>query len=68
MHIYIDTCLYTPVCINIYIYIYIYTYIIYIYIYIYIYIIYMKTKYEIFLQWNTNFFLQKVLRLLHFGF
>ena len=30
--------------------------------------IYMKTKYEIFLQWNTKFlFLQKVLFLLHFG-
>ena len=28
----------------------------------------MKTKYEIFLQRNTNFFLQKVLFLLHFGF
>ena len=27
----------------------------------------MKTKYEIFLQRNTNFFLQKVLGLLHFG-
>ena len=29
--------------------------------------IYMKTKYEIFLQWNTKTFLQKVLFLLHFG-
>ena len=29
--------------------------------------IYVKTKYEIFLQWNTNFFLQKVQKvLLHF--
>ena len=27
----------------------------------------MKTKYEIFLQWNTKFFLQKVLLLLLFG-
>ena len=26
-----------------------------------------KTKYEIFLPWNTNFFLQKVLFLLHVG-
>ena len=24
-------------------------------------------KYEIFLQWNTKFFLQKILGLLHFG-
>ena len=47
--------------INIYIYIHIYMYI-YVYIYIYIYI-----YYEIFLQWNTKFFLQKVLFLLHFG-
>ena len=27
----------------------------------------MKLKYEIFLQWNTKFFVQKVLGLLHFG-
>ena len=29
--------------------------------------IYVKTNYEIFLQWNSTFFLQKVLGLLHFG-
>ena len=55
---------------------YLYLYIslsLYVYIYIYIYIcktsrkIYVKTNYEIFLQWNTKFFLQKVLSLLHFG-
>ena len=34
--------------------------------YIYIYI-YMKTKYAIFLQWNTKFVIPKVLFLLHFG-
>ena len=28
---------------------------------------YIQTKYEIFLQWNTKFFLHKVLGLLHFG-
>ena len=35
-------------------------------LYIYIYII-LKLKYEIFFQWNTKFFLQTVLGLLHFG-
>ena len=29
--------------------------------------IYMKKKYETFLQWNTKFFLQKFLFVLHFG-
>ena len=27
----------------------------------------MKAKYKILLQWNTKYFLQKVLFLLHFG-
>ena len=27
----------------------------------------VKTKYEIFLQWNTKFFLQKGMGVLHFG-
>ena len=27
----------------------------------------MKIKYEIFLQWNSNLFLRKILGLLHFG-
>ena len=38
----------------------------YIYIYINIFI-YVKAKYEIFHQLNTEFFLEKVLALLHFG-
>ena len=79
----LHVCMYVQVCIYIYMYIYIHlkrgNIHTYIYIYIYIYIwneeiksktsgkIYMKTKYEIFLQWNIKLFLQKVLFLLHFG-
>ena len=51
---------------DIYIIMYIYIYIIYIYIYVYI---YEKENMKSFsnVQWNTKFFLQKVLFLLHFG-
>ena len=76
VYIYIN--IYYIYILHIYIYIYIYYIYIYIYIYIHIYIwkeeirsktsrkIFMKTKYEIFLQGNTIFFLQKVL-FHHFG-
>ena len=62
---------YSYIYIRLYIYIYIYI-CIYIYIYTRSYIhtflyIYRKTKYEIFLQWNTKFFVQKVLGLVQFG-